>query len=1161
MGIINETKIKKQNIMFSYPFKTTNLLQFWTSLLLVSFLLQTACTQPEDAAKSSSKTSNSAISDKENGVEYDSPLFTLLPSSETGVTFGNYLTEDIYSINNVLSFEYYYMGAGLAVGDINNDDLPDIFFCGNNEANRLYLNKGNFKFEDITEKAGVGSTRFTSGATMADVNNDGLLDIYVNNAGPYKDAESKTNELYINKGDGQFVESAAEYGIDNSDWSVQSAFFDYDKDGDLDLFVSNHSTYFRIPLNIVFKELENPETLYKMSSKLYRNDGGTFKDVTKEAGLINHSYGLGLVIADINDDGYPDIYQANDYSVPDRMYINQGDGTFIDEQKSRTKHVPWFGMGADVADFNNDGFLDIASVDMAAADHIRGKTLMASMDTDLFWGLVTQLNQQYQYMFNTLQVNNGNGTFSEIANMTGTAKTDWSWSALFMDVDNDGWKDYLVTNGMRRYALDNDFRIAMEKARQANGGTVPNEMRPELWKMMPEVPLSNLIYHNNGDLSFTDKAEKWDMAHPSYSTGAAYADFDGDGDLDFVMNNTDMEAFMYRNNANEITGNNYLRLQLLDNGKKANTLNAKVTIYSNGNELQHQELTYTRGYQSAVEEYLHFGLGKTSKVDKIEVRWLDGKMQVLENVAANQLLKIDKKEATAKATKRIPPVESLFSEVDLSKIGVDFQHRENIYDDFKTEILLPHKQSMLGPFIGVSDVNKDGLEDFYIGGAAGQSGVLYLQSEDATFYEAEQQPWAASGNSEDMYPLFFDADNNGLDDLYIVSGGGGEMLGYENFLKDRLYVNFGENGFKQVKALPEGMQSSGMKARAADFDGDGDLDIFVGGRTLPQKYPFAPRSYLLRNDNKKFNDVTAEFAPELQEVGMVTDFEWTDFNKDGQVDLIVVGEWMPISFYQNEGGKFKNVTEEYGFADYTGWWYSIEVADLDGDGDEDIIAGNVGLNNKFNPSPKKPLHVYANDFDGTGSFDIVLSKKYKGQLVPVRGRECSSQQMPFVAEKFPTYNDFAHANLEEIYGEQQLENSLHLQVNDFHSMVFFNDGNQNYTAKPLPNMAQMAPINGIIVADLNNDGNQDLVVAGNMYQAEVETPRYDAGNGLVMLGDGKGNFQPLNVRESGLFAPKDVKDLALIRLGTKKELGILVANNNGGMQLFRLRGGNGVALK
>lgn len=1147
--------------MFSYPFKTTNLLQFGILLLLVSFLLQTACTQPEDASKSSSKTSTSAPYDKENEVEYDSPLFTLLPSSETGVTFGNYLTEDIYSINNVLSYEYYYMGAGLAVGDINNDGLADIFFCGNNEANRLYLNKGNFKFEDITEKAGVGSKRFTSGATMADVNNDGLLDIYVNNAGPYPDAESKANELYINNGDGNFTESAAEYGLDNGDWSVQSAFFDYDKDGDLDVFISNHSTYFRIPLNIVFKDLENPETLYKMSSKLYRNDNGKFKDVTREAGLVNHSYGLGVVIADINDDGYPDIYQANDYSVPDRMYINQGNGTFIDEQKSRTKHVPWFGMGADVSDFNNDGYLDIASVDMAAADHIRGKTLMASMDTDLFWGLVNQLNQQYQYMFNTLQLNNGNGTFSEIANMTGTAKTDWSWSALFMDVDNDGWKDYLVTNGMRRYALDNDFRIAMEKARQANGGTVPDEMRPELWKMMPEVPLSNLMYRNNGDLSFTDKAEKWNMAQPSYSTGAAYADFDGDGDLDFVMNNTDMEAFIYRNNANEISGNNYLRLQLLDNGKKANTLNAKVTIHFNGDQIQHQELTYTRGYQSAVEEYLHFGLGKTDKVDKIEVKWLDGKEQILKDVAANQLLKVDKKDAKAGSSIQKPKIEGLLVEADLQKMGVNFKHTENVYDDFKTEILLPHKQSMLGPFIGVSDVNKDGLEDFYIGGAAGQSGKLYLQASDATFYEAEQQPWAASANSEDMYPLFFDADNNGYDDLYIVSGGGGEMAGNEEFLEDRLYVNFGENGFKQVKALPEGMLSSGMKAKAADFDGDGDLDIFVGGRTLPQKYPFPSRSYLLRNDNKKFNDVTAELAPELQEVGMVTDFKWTDFNKDGQMDLIVVGEWMPISFFQNDGGKLKNVTEEYGFSDYTGWWYSIEVADLDGDGDEDIIAGNVGLNNKFNPSPKKPLHVYANDFDGTGSFDIVLSKKYKGELVPVRGRECSSQQMPFVAEKFPTYNDFAHANLEEIYGEQKLENSLHLQVNDFHSMVFFNEGNQKYTPKNLPNMAQMAPINGIIVTDVNKDGNQDLVVAGNMYHAEVETPRYDAGNGLVMLGDGKGNFNPLNVLESGFFAPKDVKDLALIRLGANKELGILVANNNGGMQLFRLRGGDGVALK
>ncbi len=1145
--------------MFSYPFKIINLSRFLASFIVMIFLLQTACTQPESTSKSSPSNSTLKTAAKETDVEYKSPLFSLLPSSETGVTFGNYLQEDIYSINNVLSYEYYYMGAGLAVGDINNDGLADIFFCGNNEANRLYLNKGNFKFEDITEKAGVGSKRFTTGATMADVNNDGLLDIYVNNAGPYSDAESKANELYINKGDGNFEESAAEYGINNGDWSVQSAFFDYDKDGDLDLFISNHSTYFRVPLNKVFKDLENPEILYKMSSKMYRNDGGKFKDVTKEAGLVNHSYGLGLVIADINDDGFPDIYQANDYSVPDRMYINQGNGKFVDEQKSRTKHVAWFGMGADVSDFNNDGYLDIAAVDMAAADHIRGKTLMASMDVELFWALVNQLDQQYQFMFNAFQLNNGNGTFSEIANMAGVAKTDWSWAALLMDVDNDGWKDYLVTNGMRRYALDNDFRIAMEKARQEGGGSVPNEKRPELWKMMPEVPLSNMMYRNNGDLTFTDKATAWDIAQPSYTTGAAYADFDGDGDLDFVMNNTDTEAFIYRNNANELTGNNYLRLQLLDNGKKANTLNAKITIH-HGDQIQHQELTYTRGYQSAVEEFVHFGLGKVDKVDKIEVKWLDGKEQILKNVAANQLLVVDKKDAKAGSQIHKPKVEGLFVEANLQKMGVDFKHTENIYDDFKTEILLPHKQSMLGPFVGVSDVNEDGLEDFYVGGAVGQSGVLYLQTAEGNFQAAEQQPWAASATSEDMYPLFFDADNNGSEDLYIVSGGGGEFLGNESLLQDRLYVNFGEKGFAQVKGLPD-MQSSGMKAQAADFDGDGDMDIFVGGRTSPGKYPFPSRSYLLRNDNKKFNDVTAELAPELQEAGMITDFKWTDFNKDGQVDLIVVGEWMPVSFYQNVDGKFKNVTTEYGFADYTGWWYSIEVADIDGDGDEDLIAGNVGLNNKFNPSPKKPLHVYANDFDGTGSFDIVLSKEYKGQLVPVRGRECSSQQMPFVAEKFPTYNDFAHANLEEIYGEQKLDASLHLQVNDFHSMIFINEGNQKYTAKPLPNEAQIAPINGIVVADVNKDGNQDLIVAGNMYQAEVETPRYDAGNGLVLLGDGKGNFNPLNVLESGFFAPKDVKDVALIRLGTKKEMGILVTNNNGELQLFRLKGNGGVALK
>ncbi len=1080
------------------------------------------------------------------------PLFALLPSSSTGVNFRNDLEEDVSDeTKNVLSFDYYFNGAGVAIGDINNDDLPDIFFSGNEVNNRLYLNKGNMQFEDISEKAGINvGKKWSNGVTMADVNGDGQLDIYTTQGGskhtPWSD---KKNLLFINNGDLTFTESAKEYGLDDDNIGTQSAFFDYDKDGDLDCFILNESKYTLVVHDQIFKDLKIKGNLERASSQLYRNDNGKYTNVTKEAGMLQYGFGLGLAVSDINDDGWPDVYVANDYSVPDFVYMNNGDGTFTDKVKDMTKQISFYSMGIDIADMNNDGLKDIAVVDMAADDHIRDKTLMASMDIPTFWYYINTRNYHYQYMFNAMQINNGNGTFSNISNMAGVSRSDWSWASLLADFDNDGYKDFFVSNGYKRYARDNDFRIAMAKAKEANGGSVPFEDRQKFYDMMPSIKLPNRMYRNDGNLHFESIEEEWGTAQPSFSNGAAYADLDLDGDLDLVVNNVAMEAFIYKNNADSRADNHYFRVKLKGANSKMPINLSQVTIHYDG-KIQIQELMNTRGYESAVEDVLHFGMGKYSKIDKVEVKWADGKTQTLENVKTNQVLTIVYDAANSVAINKEKTTNTFITKKEARALGVEFLHVENEYDDFAKEILLPQRQSTHGPHISVADVNADGLDDFYVGGAAGQNGLLYLQQKNGSFaFDPESQVWALDKNSEDMGSLFYDADGDGDLDLYVISGGGGEFAPDAPELLDRLYINVGEGKFQKLKqGLPE-IYASGSRVKAADYDNDGDMDLFVGGRGVPGKYPYASRSYILEFDKFKYKDVTADIAPELMQPGLVTDFEWIDFNNDKQMDLVVVGEWMPISFYKNDGGKFTNATEAMGTDHLKGWWYSIAAADIDNDGDLDLICGNLGTNSKFSASQKKPFNVFSDDFDKNGSCDIVLSKEYNGKLVPARGRQCSSEQMPFIKEKFPTYKEFASADIEDILGKDKLNKSLHLQVTDFESKVLINNGNGTYTAQSLPAIAQMAPINGIIVQDVNKDGKLDLITAGNMYNTEVETPRYDAGTGLVMLGDGKGNFNALKPGDSGFYTQDNVKDINWIKQKDGKAL-IAVAVNNGPMQFF-----------
>ncbi len=1074
-------------------------------------------------------------------------LFSQLNPSQTKIHFMNTVQED--ANRHLGHYDYMYNGSGVAIGDINNDGLADVFFTGSDASNRLYLNKGNFEFEDISKKAGIITKKWSTGVSMADINEDGFLDIYVCNSGPEHTDDKLANQLFINNGNLTFTEQAAKYGLDDKSHSSQAGFFDMDKDGDLDLFVMNHSLFKYAKTGKknwedVLTE-QSPEVYKKSCSTLYRNEGnGKFKDISKEAGIFRPGFGLGLSLTDLNNDGATDIYVANDYFVPDFYFVNQGNGTFVENVKTKASHTSFYSMGCDAADFNNDGLIDLAVVDMTPSDHFRSKTLMESMNVKLFSILVEEKKQVPQYMFNTLSLNRGKANLSEIAHLAGVAKTDWSWAALLVDMDNDAKKDFIVTNGFKRDTKDQDWLRQLNEVYKKEGKT-SNAYFKHL-NTANSVPLKNYIYQNNGNLKFEDKSNNWGFTEPSFSNGAAYGDLDNDGDLDLVVNNLDSKAFVYRNNTRETNKANYLQLTLTDGKSSAKALNAKVKLYAEDN-IQLLEYTFVRGYLSDMQALAHFGLGKTDNIDKVEIYWPDGTMSTITNPTINQRIVVDKQKIgsqTAPSNNTSP----WFMDIAPQAAGLNYKHQENKFNDFEKEILLPHKQSTLGPSLCVGDINADGLDDFYVGGAKGQSGELYLQTAQG-LNKSKQPAFEKDKASEDLAALFFDADKDGDLDLYVASGGGGDFKENSPLLQDRLYLNTGDGNFKKsANALPK-MITSTACVEVSDWDADGDLDLFIGGRNTPGKYPLSPKSYLLINEKGKFKDATAQLASDLQNIGMVTSATWSDLNKDGLQDLIVVGEWMPITCFLNTKSGFKNVTNDYGLTDSNGWWYSIDKGDFDNDGDEDFIVGNLGLNNKFQPKKGKPLNIFANDFDDNGSLDIVLSKEYKGELAPVRGKECSTEQMPFLAEKFPSYADFASSTLTDIYGKQNLEDAVHFEVSDFSSIYLENKGNGAFEKHALPNEAQISPIKGMVILDFDKDGQLDLVIGGNMYDTEVETPAYDAGKGLFLKGNGNGTFSPQTTKESGIFLPNNLKKLALFKLAANRPA-ILAANNNGKLNLF-----------
>ncbi|GAB5472828.1 MAG: VCBS repeat-containing protein [Maribacter sp.] len=1083
-----------------------------------------------------------ACGESEDKIQTNLYGFEKITAVTSGISFSNDLTlSDTFNYN---TFPYIYMGAGVALGDINNDGLTDVFLTGNMTPNKLYLNKGNMTFDDISKEAEIdGDSRWYTGVTMVDINTDGWLDIYVSVSGLSGNTQ---NQLFVNDGpsdSGQvsFTEMAAQYGIADKSNSIQATFFDSDNDGDLDLYVCNYPV---IPLtmpNSYYYEkmqLRNPIE----SGHLFRNEGnGKFTDITEESGVLNFGLSLGVVASDFNNDGWQDLYVSNDFNVPDYFYINNGDGTFNEKIKETSRQTSMFGMGVDAADFNNDGLMDLMQVDMTPNDYYRSKTNMASMDPESFYGMVS-MGFHYQYMQNSLQVNNGidnlgRPIFSNVARLTGIATTDWSWAPLFADFDNDGLKDIVITNGMRLDVNNNDL-LSTENATSL--------VREKIdMNKAPSTPIENFLFKNKGGYEFEDVSEKWNVNCKGFSNGISYGDLDNDGDLDLVINNIDDETSLLQNNNQ---GTNFYRIKLNGSANNPMGLGSKIKLVS-GNTTQWLEHSLTRGFQSSVEPIVHFGLGQEETIDSIEIFWPDGKVESLNNVPVNRTLEVYYANAKEKNTE--PGKRKLaFTDITAAS-GLSFSHKEDLYNDFLVEPLLPHKNSELGPALTVADINKDGFDDFFVGNARNSAGALFIQNRLGGFDEMDG-PWKEDESFEDTGAVFFDADSDGDLDLYVASGGN-NLVNNADFYQDRLYVNTPEGFVKSKGGLPQ-INASGLKVAPIDFDGDGDMDLFVGGRIQPGHYLQPPKSYLLENTGGmdltiEFVDVTAKIAPELENIGLVTDALWQDFNADGKQDLILTGEWMPITFFENDGNRFNNVTGKLGFENTVGWWNSITTADLDNDGDMDLVAGNLGLNSKYKSTEDSPFEIYVNDFDENKKQDIVLSVTKKGVKLPLRGRECSSQQIPMIKKNFETYASFASASLDDIYGEGMLENSIHKKVNTFAHHWFENKGDGTYIMHELPIEAQFSSINSIVVFDYNEDAYPDLLIAGNLYDTEVETPRSDAGIGLVLQNNGQKGFDALSMNESGLLIDNEVKAIERIK-GVKGKEGFIFALNNAAPRLL-----------
>ena len=1056
-----------------------------------------------------------------------------IPSSQSGITFNNRIIEDPET--NVITYDGMLQGAGVAVLDMDNDGLMDIYFASNMEGDKLFRNKGNFVFEDVSQSAGIEPYNWSTGVAVVDINGDGYDDIYVCKF-LYDDSAKRRNIFYINNGDGTFTDKAKSLGLDDSGYGIMANFFDYDNDGDLDVYITNQP-----PNSLAGKTKLKGKLDYSYTDRLYKNNNGQFTDVTDFSGITNYAYSLSATTFDFNKDGLTDIYVACDYDEPDILYKNKGNGSFEKVADKALKHMSNFSMGVDIADINNDGHLDVYVADMVAEDNFRQKTNMSGMDPKKFHALA-QNGYHYQYMFNALHLNNGDESFSEIAQMSGVSNTDWSWSPLFIDVDQDGFKDLLVTNGLIKEMRNKDFQIWRKKkfkeiAANKKKGIGPTTIDPlDISERAPSQKIANFIYQNNGDLKFTKQSVNWGLDEPTWSQGAAYADFDNDGDLDVIISNMSMEAGLYKNTANEGLINNYLSIKLKGSKNNPKGFNAEIES-TYGDEVQLSAITPYRGYMSSSQPMAHFGLGKHAKVDKITVTWPDKKQSILTNVNSNQILEIDYSTSSTGNIKRAN-LSVIFNEVPTSIV-----HSENIYDDFAREILLPYQTSTLGPVLAKGDVNGDGLDDIYLGGSAGKAAQLLMNSGSGFTPVSNAFPKIDAG-FEDGAAVFLDSDKDGDLDLFVCSGGSEYKQNTTSYL-DRLYVNNGKGQFAKATNTPTYKVSTNV-ATPFDFDKDGDLDLFIGGRQLPGEYGKNVSSFILQNNSGVFTDVTNSMAPMFNDFGMVTDAKVADLNNDKIEELVIVGEWMPVQIFNFKGNKMVNVSNDYNLKNTNGWWNTIEIVDADNDNDLDIVAGNLGHNIKYKASVDKPFKLYVDDFDKNGSNDVYLGYYEGGKCYPVRGKQCSTQQMPFVSDKFKTYNDFGSATITDVLDGLITDKTVLQEVHTFANSVFINN-NGSFTQVELPSEAQISPIYGIAIDDFDKDGVTDLFLAGNMYNREVETTRSDAGKGcLITYKDGE--FVASRNLKTGVSADKDVRDVLVVKDKNKSML--LIANNNDKLQIY-----------